>query len=152
MDKQNGEPENMNDKVHVTESNNNDKPVHPGRLAISNPADGIIQIRNILLGDLVVRWESKINKMEAGVRELIKKTEAKLAAMDEKMEQLDKELKEELETNLLELEQENDEMRSLIQSLKKELNEKISSLDENKLDKDSIADVFIQWGQRVKGN
>lgn len=142
----------MNEDIQVNNPGNNETTTGAPRPGFPvNPAEGILQIRNILLGDLVVRWESKINKMEAGVRELIRKTEAKLAAMEEKMALLDKELKEELESNLMDIEQENDELRSLIEGLKKEFEEKIKHIEENKLDKDSIAEVFIQWGQQVKG-
>ncbi len=141
----------MSDKIQANNSGNNEtiSPTQTPGYPVS-PAEGILQIRNILLGDLVLRWESKINKMEAGVRELIRKTEAKLAAMEEKINMMDKELKEELETNLMDIEQENDELRALVDNLKKDFEKKIKHLMENKLDKDSIAEVFIQWGQQVK--
>ncbi|MDQ7053368.1 MAG: hypothetical protein Q9P14_10905 [candidate division KSB1 bacterium] len=148
--KQNGEQKIMDEKSQVATPNNNESSSNSRSGVNMNPAEGIIHIRNILLGDLVQRWEVKINRMESGVRELIRKTESRLAAMEEKIERLDKELKEELETNLMEIEQENEELRTLVENFKQEFEEKIKELDSGKLDKDSIAEVFMQWAQQFK--
>ena len=140
----------MDEKPQVATPSNNETSSNSRTGVSMSPAEGIIQIRNILLGDLVQRWEVKINRMESGVRELIRKTESRLAAMEEKIERLDKELKEELETNLMEMEQENEELRTLVENFKQEFEEKVKELDSGKLDKDSIAEVFMQWAQQFK--
>ncbi len=140
----------MDDKSQVAAANNSEIPANSRGGKPINPAEGIVQIRNILLGDLVQRWEVKINRMEQGVRELIRKTETKLAEMEQRIDKLDKELKEELETNLMEIEQENDEIRVLVENFKKDFEKKLKKLGDSKLDKDSIADVFIQWAQQFK--
>ncbi|MCA9734720.1 MAG: hypothetical protein H6696_09300 [Deferribacteres bacterium] len=114
------------------------------------PGEGIGQIRNILLGDIISIWEAKISHMERGVQELINHTEAKLIELEERFNALDHELKEELETNLLEVEQENDDLRSMVQSLKEQFENQMHQLESGKLDKNSIADVFIQWGQKMQ--
>ncbi len=148
--KQNGAQKTMDEKPQVAPPSNNETSSTLRTSVNVSPAEGIIQIRNILLGDLVQRWEAKINRMESGVRELIRKTESRLAAMEEKIERLDKELKEELETNLMEMEQENEELRTLVENFKQEFEEKVKELDSGKLDKDSIAEVFMQWAQQFK--
>ncbi|KAA3656453.1 MAG: hypothetical protein DWQ10_15395 [Calditrichaeota bacterium] len=114
------------------------------------PGEGVGQIRNILLGDIISVWEEKITQMERGVQELINHTEAKLIELEERFNALDHELKEELETNLLEVEQENDDLRSMVQTLKDQFEMQMQSLESGKLDKNSIADVFIQWGQKMQ--
>jgi len=109
------------------------------------------QIREILLGEFISSWEVRISKMETGVKELIGQTEKKLTELESRMVALDKEIKDEIETNFMDLEQENGDLRSLVENFHKELNRKMDSLTDGKLDKESIADVFIQWGQKVKG-
>ncbi len=148
--KQNGEQTIMDEKPQVATPDNQENSTNSQGAASINPAEGIIQIRNILLGDLVQRWEMKINRMESGVKELIRKTESRLAAMEERIDRLDKELKEELETNMMEMEQENEELRSLVQDFKQEFEKQIQTLQSSKLDKDSIAEVFLQWAQQFK--
>jgi len=112
--------------------------------------DGLDQIQRILFGDIFSTWESKISQMERGVQELINHTEAKLQELEERFNMLDQELKEELETNLLEVEQENDDLRSMVQGLRDQFEAQMHSLENGKLDKNSIADVFIQWGQKMQ--
>ncbi|KAA3610651.1 MAG: hypothetical protein DWQ05_21785 [Calditrichaeota bacterium] len=112
--------------------------------------DGLGQIQKILFGDIFLTWETKISQMERGVQELINHTEAKLQELEERFTMLDQELKEELETNLLEVEQENDDLRGMVQSLKEQFELQMQDLESGKLDKNSIADVFIQWGQKMQ--
>ncbi len=143
----------MNAKANQVESTmTNDRisrpaPAHPG----ANMVDGLSQIRKILLGDFIVRWENRLREMEKNVHDLIEKTNDKLEEIDGKFENLDRELKEELETNFLEIEQENDDLREMIQKAREELNEKLKALEESKMDKDSVADVFIHWGKKMRG-
>ncbi len=143
----------MNAKANQVESTmTNDRvsrpaAVHPG----ANMVDGLSQIRKILLGDFIVRWENRLREMEKNVHELIEKSNSKLEEIDGKFENLDRELKEELETNFLEIEQENDDLREMIQKVREEIEEKLKALEENKMDKDSVADVFINWGKRMRG-
>lgn len=112
--------------------------------------DGLDQIQRILFGDIFTTWETKISQMERGVQELISHTEAKLQELEERFNMLDQELKEELETNLLEVEQENDDLRRMVQELRDQFESQMHSLESGKLDKNSIADVFIQWGQKMQ--
>ena len=139
-----------NKDIKVEEPEKNSRPLNSTLVPLANSNDGLIQIRNILLGELVTRWENKINRMDQGVKELIKSTETRLATIEKKMADLDKELKDELETNLMDLEQENDDLRAMVEKFRAEFEEKLQQMDEAKLDKDSIADVFIQWGQSVR--
>jgi len=139
-----------NKDVKVEEPEKNSKPLNSGLVTLANSNDGLIQIRNILLGELATRWENKINRMDQGVKDLIKSTETRLAAIEKKMAELDKALKDELETNLMDLEQENDDLRSMVETFRAEFEAKLQQMDESKLDKASIADVFIQWGQSVR--
>lgn len=127
------------------------KPVKPELATDAAIDNGIGQIRQILVGEFISSWESRISKMEKGVKELIQRTEAKLSEFDERISTLDKEVKDELETNLMDLEQENEDLRSLLEKFKEEFEESVKNLEKNKLDRSSIADVFIQWGQKVKG-
>ncbi len=121
-----------------------------GTMVNGTTGDGLDQIQRILFGDIFSIWEAKISQMERGVQELISHTEAKLQELEERFTMLDQELKEELETNLLEVEQENDDLRTMVQSLKDQFEIQMRSLESGKLDKNSIADVFIQWGQKMQ--
>lgn len=143
----------MNEKVenNVEEAKNNRIGSNPTTLAPASMSDGVLQIRNILLGDVIARWESRITRLDQAVREFIKTSEGRLRAMEEKIDTMDREVREELETNLMEIEQENDDFRTMLKGIKNEFEERLRAVEEMKMDKSSIADVFIQWGQQVKG-
>ncbi len=142
---------NSNSKTTKTASKSTKKEAAPKPVDQALP-NGLGTIRDILLGEYISSWETRISKMEKGVKELISKTESKLVELDSKMSALDKELRDELETNLLDLEQENGDLRSLVEKFKEDLSSKINSVEGNKMDRDSIADFFSQIGQRVRGD
>lgn len=94
--------------------------------------------------------ETRLEGMQKRVTDLIAQAESRVNGIEENFAKLDKEIKEELETNLMDLEQENGDLREMVESFRSEFEKKLATIDSSKLDRESIGDVFIQWGQKVK--
>lgn len=113
-------------------------------------SNGIDQIRDIILGEEIQSWEKRFDRIEKNLASLTKSTEKNLAELSERVEshisvagKNNKSLQNDLSVTA-------QEIRSIIEKFKADLEKKIKTLADDKVDKDSIGDVFIQWGQKVK--
>ena len=112
--------------------------------------NGIDQIRDIILGEQIDSWEKRIKKLEQSLKNLTDSTQAKIRELSARIETSRSESLHTSETSKQELHKTDDELRAALNELKKEFDKRIQSLLEDKVDKDSIGEVFIQWGQKVK--
>lgn len=112
--------------------------------------NGIDQIRDIILGEQIDLWEKRIRKLEQGLKNLTDSTHSKIEELQNQIENSRSESMNTSEKNKEDLLQTTDKLRSALNDFKKEFDKEIQSLSENKVDKDSIGEVFIQWGQKVK--
>lgn len=102
-------------------------------------SDSINQIREIILGEHISSWEKNFKRLEK-----------KLNDLDRKISSVQDALKNENSNLGDELSKSQKELSSKITKLQSEFNKSIKELEGSKVDKDSIGEVFIQWGQQVK--
>lgn len=98
------------------------------------------QIRNLILGDSITILESRVAFLETSVEKLQKRADD--------LERENRELNKS-RAKQTDLETVQSEMAAAIEQLKKNLMMQLNDIEDKKLDKDSIADVFIQWGQKL---
>ena len=112
--------------------------------------NGIDQIREIIFGEQLTSWQQRFTELEQALSELRKTVESGIS-------RLEKQIGNEKQTrtgNVQELRpdvnKDSDDLRAQIAAARQELAAKIATLDKHKVDRDSIGEVFIQWGQKVK--
>lgn len=113
-------------------------------------SNGIDQIRDIILGEEIQSWEKRFDRIEKNLASLTKSTEKNLAELSERVESHISVAGKNNESLQNDLSATSQEIRSIIEKFKADLEKKIKTLADDKVDKDSIGDVFIQWGQKVK--
>ncbi len=102
-------------------------------------SDSMQQIREIIFGEYIHSWENNFKRLEK-----------KLADLGKKIDAIHADLKSESGGRVEALSQSKNELRSEIKKLQTEMTNKLKKIDDSKVDKDSIGEVFIQWGQQVK--
>jgi len=102
-------------------------------------SDSIQRIREIIFGEYIHSWENNFKRLEK-----------KIGDLNKKIDTIHAELKSESVGRVEELSQSKKELKSEIKKLQTEMTNKLKKLDDSKVDKDSIGEVFIQWGQQVK--
>lgn len=115
-----------------------------------NSIDGIDQIREIILGEQILNWDARFKKLEQTLKDLDKNLESKFSSLTKTIEKTNESLSKAAASSKTDLAAESKELANQLKKLKTELGKKIDHLTENKVDKDSIGEVFIQWGQKVK--
>lgn len=105
----------------------------------------IEQIRDIIFGDQIEKFERTINQLKKDFNELrdrVAQLENKHVAVDHVIES-DHEKQQAMESAQHQLQQ-------FIEQTKQELDQKISELFNTKVDKSQIGQAFIEWGMKVK--
>ncbi len=102
-------------------------------------SSSINQIREIILGEQISFWENNFKSLEKKLADLDRKISSVQDAVNNENSNLGDEL------NKL-----KKELSSKITKLQNEFTKKTDELDGSQVDKDSIGEVFIQWGQQVK--
>lgn len=113
-------------------------------------SNGIDQIREIILGEKMQAWEARFERIEKNLANLGKSTEARLAELAERVESHITAAGQESKSFRNDLSSASEEIRTSIEKFKVDLDKKLKKLADDKVDKDSIGEVFIQWGQSVK--
>ncbi len=125
------------------------KEKHPEE-TISSPLGSLDQIRDIILGEHIEEWEKQFARLDASIAKLRNDTSAQFKEVQVKLNENANQAQDETGKLAEKSEQSVTELRALLKKFHHELGQRIEELDENKVDKDSIGEVFIQWGQRVK--
>lgn len=102
-------------------------------------SDSINQIREIILGEQINSWEKNFKRLEEKLNDL----ERKISSVQETGQNENRNLGNEISLS-------KEDFSAKITGIQKEFNKKIKELERVKVDKDSIGEVFIQWGQQVK--
>ncbi len=113
-------------------------------------ADSLGQIREIILGEFMRASDAHFRKMQASFDAFKQETDARLSELEERISFVKEDgevskgsLQEALDTSQAEFEKQVKELGS-------KLKNDIKTLHEDKVDKSSIGEVFIQWGEQVK--
>ena len=113
-------------------------------------ADSIGQIREIILGEFIKASDNNFQKLESAIDKLSKEVDSRLSELEQRISfvKADGEIskgsiQEALDTSRAEIDQQ-------VKDLGKKLKAEIKELQEQKVDRSSIGEVFIQWGQQVK--
>jgi len=127
-----------------------EKKENPAAEAISSPLGSLDQIRDIILGENIEAWEKQFAKLEGSIEKLRSDTSAQFKKIQENIDANSNQTLDETGKLAEKSEQAANELRELLMKFRKDLDKRIDELGEAKVDKDSIGEVFIQWGQRVK--
>lgn len=115
----------LDTKLHSTK---NAKPVKQDSQAIDTiTRNGVLQIRDILLGEHISTWENRIVNIEQDVEDLIKKTDAKLAKMSDSIEKF----LEKADSQLKSLDEQLIKFSQQAEAKLKTLDDRISEADKN---------------------
>lgn len=112
--------------------------------------NGIEQIRDIILGEQIAAWNKRFDKLESELKHFVKATRQELDGLNTKIEQSGRDTAHSNQELTAQISQSTSNLQELIEALKTDLLNKIDDLTNSKVDKDSIGEVFIQWGQQVK--
>lgn len=115
--------------------------------------NGIVQIRDILLGDQISSWESRIAKMEEGIQEFIKRTDAQITALNNRMDKfistaenrlggMDEQLKTLTEKTESRLAAMDERIAQADKELKEELETNLMDLEQENTDLRMLVDNF----------
>jgi DNA anti-recombination protein RmuC len=132
---------------------NKSKPATPEKSVESSQnhdPGGIQQIREIILGEQIISWNHKISQLEDKLDKLNATINSKVTELNKKISSNQKSVSEHLESTNKEMQQSAKDIQKLLAEFKKEVEQNLQKLHENKVDRDSIGEVFIQWGQKVK--
>ncbi|MCI0514333.1 hypothetical protein L0128_14045 [candidate division KSB1 bacterium] len=113
--------------------------------ATKTPNGSIEQIREIIFGDLIVRFEGLFNELKMECQRL----EQRIAALEQQGANLDQSLNHNLDHSQT-LAADQQKIRASIESLEKDLRQQLARIEENKVDKTQIGQAFIDWGMKVK--
>lgn len=105
----------------------------------------IEQIRDIIFGDQIEKFERTINQLKkefSEIRDRVTQLENKHVAVDHIIE-TDHEKQKAMESV-------QNQLQQFIEKTKQELEQKISELFNSKVDKSQIGQAFIEWGMKVK--
>lgn len=108
-------------------------------------AESIDQIRDIIFGDQIEKFERTINQLKKECNEFrdrIAQLEEKHSAVDHTIDS-DHEKQKAMESAQIQLQE-------FIEKTKRELDQKIAELFDTKVDKTQIGKAFIEWGMKMK--
>jgi len=112
--------------------------------------NGIDQIREIIFGEQLISWQQRFADLEKALSELKKSVESGFSRLEKQIGTEKQTLTGNVQDLRSEVNKDSDDLRAQIAAARKELADKIATLNERKVDRDSIGEVFIQWGQKVK--
>ena len=120
--------------------------VEPDKNPEASGDDSIVQIRQIIFGEQIRSWEKQFKRLEQKLNELNKKLEESVKALEARIESAVVTQQESAAALSAELDRADQALKTELGQVQKLLKD----LKENKVDKDSIGEVFIQWGEKVK--
>jgi len=107
--------------------------------------ESIEQIRDIIFGDQIEKFERTINQLKkecSDLRDRVAQLEEKHDAVDHAIES-DQEKQKAMESAQIQLQE-------FIEKTKRELDQKIAELFDTKVDKTQNGKAFIEWGMKMK--
>jgi len=107
--------------------------------------DSIQQIRDIIVGEELAQLKNQIRQLQNECEQL----KNQLAVLEKKLD-TDNQLTTQNLENLTASTLDRQQIYSLLDEIKKDIENKFSDLNEKKVDKSQIGEVFIQWGMKVK--
>ena len=111
---------------------------------------GLDQIREIIVGEQLVAWEKRFSKLEKALAELHATVESGLSRLEQQLDEKRQELAGNVRDLSARLGKDVNDLSGEIAAAREEFGVKISLIEATKVDRDSIGEVFIQWGQKVK--
>jgi len=112
---------------------------------LSNSGGSIEQIREIIFGDQLVKFEKQVSELKiecSHLKNKINDLEKKQADFDQAMAENNEQQKATTS--------DRQQIHDIIEQLKKEFDRKITELTDAKVDKSQIGQAFIEWGMKVK--
>ena len=114
-----------------------------GKDAKSNDAEQMIQVRELLFGEVFRQIDARLEALKTEndqLRKLLKETEDKLVQLNSTL------------ANTIKNEREADTKRfnEQLAEQNKNLSQKIKTLEENKVDRSQIGQAFMEWGAKVQ--
>ena len=106
----------------------------------------IDQIREIIFGEQIIEFENAIKQL----RQENKNLKSQIADLVKKHEHDIDQIKAESSENHSQSVSNFNQHSQLIEELKSEIIQKLSELDDRKVDKTQIGQAFIDWGMKVK--
>lgn len=107
--------------------------------------ESIEQIRDIIFGDQIEKFERTINQLKKECSEL----RDRVAQLEEKHDAVDHAIESDQEKQKA-MESTQSQLQEFIEKTKRELDQKIAELFDTKVDKTQIGKAFIEWGMKMK--
>ena len=107
--------------------------------------ESIEQIREIIFGDQIEKFEQAINQLKKENTEL----RERIAQLENKHQTVDQAIAADHEKQKS-MESTQNQLQEFIEKVKQELDQKIAKLNDAKVDKSQIGQAFIEWGMKVK--
>jgi len=107
--------------------------------------ESIEQIREIIFGDQIEKFEQAINQLKKENTEL----RERIAQLEKKHQTVDQAIAADHEKQKS-MESTQNQLQESIKQVKQELDQKIAELNDAKVDKSQIGQAFIEWGMKVK--
>jgi len=114
--------------------------------------DSIAQIREIILGEYIRNSEKNLKKLKSAVEQLSRDVHARLDSLEQRIDQVRKEGEGSKEVLQQEWQRHRQSLEKDLQEARDKLEHELQELQESKVDKSAIGEVFIQWGQQVIKN
>lgn len=114
--------------------------------------DGLSQLRNILLSEPMATLDRRIQRLEKSVADLEKKLDQKLKQMEQHFTTSLEAQKNATDAVSTELNQVKSEVRSILKKFRDELTEKIKDINESKMNRGALADLFVEASRQIRGN
>lgn len=107
--------------------------------------ESIEQIREIIFGDQIEKFEQALNQLKKENTEL----RERIAQLEKKHQTVDQAIAADHEKQKS-MESTQNQLQEFIEKMKLELDQKIAKLNDAKVDKSQIGQAFIEWGMKVK--
>lgn len=112
--------------------------------------DSLAQIRDIIVGEYSKTWEKRFTRLQEQIQQMNQQIQKQLHELSEKIAQSANERESSHQTLTENLDKTRSEITEMVKAAQSTLQKELTRLKEVKVDKDSIGEVFIQWGQQVK--
>jgi DNA-binding ferritin-like protein len=113
--------------------------------------NNIDQIRQLIFGEQIQDYDRRFNNLVKRMEQLFEALEQKSQETNEKLEQLDKATERKLSELEQSLTKDLENRANKIQQHIKEIQQTISELDNDKTDKNLLADQLIDLAMKLKG-
>ncbi len=114
--------------------------------------DSIAQIREIILGEYIRNSEKNLKKLKSAIEQLSRDVNVRLDRLEQSISHVQKEGEVSKEVLQQELQKQRQSIEKDLKDTRDRIKNELQNLQESKVDKSAIGEVFIQWGQQVIKN